>query len=194
MKNIKILSLVLLVNWCTNVFAQDKFVSDTLARRFASSLRFSGSKRSEVQLKSELLSIRMQINIMCHPRLNTFKDGDIKFDSIDNINLIKEELWIDLKYSYSWNLEGEFPPRPKASFVKKLLKRKDDLTDEEWKLLKYVEFYNPPLCSDLIDKFRYSQVVQVNKLDRYKVFYEINYNEKGQLQIASKHVERLINN
>nr|WP_319401654.1 hypothetical protein [uncultured Carboxylicivirga sp.] len=194
MKKYQILLIAILIITTNRIVAQDSTSVDTLGHTIISPIKFFTNEENDMKLIQKLRIYEGSISLMCNPKINMIEYKDFKTDSTDNITLISKETYIFLKYSYNWDLKGELPKVPKPAVIKTLFKRKDKITEEEWKILKYMEYYylkNPKLKPLIVDKFVQTQEVEVNGLERFKVEYELRHNNEGDFVLTSKNVEKL---
>lgn len=145
------------------------------------------TKKYDQRVKSKLKLNKRITDIICHPLINNLEFDGFKLDSVE---LLKSEVSIFLKNSFNWNVEAELPFIPRSSVIKALLKRIDHLTEDEWKILKYMEFYSQIADEKYIEKFICNQLISVNRQDRYLVAYVLQYNADGQLKVVDQSIEK----
>lgn len=181
-------------SFCINLtFGQDFEKTDS-SNQYPEKINFATNKKNDEMLKSKLLLNKRLVELICHPRINSLKCGDFVCDSTDNIAINKSEVVLCLKNSFCWNVEGELPKIPKASVIKSLLKKKEKITDEEWKILNYIGFYTASYEVKYVDKYDCYQELEVNQKDKYEIHYEIVYDCDDKLKVVSKNIEKIKSN
>ena len=180
--------------FCGNFsFGQD-FEKIEISNQYPEKKIFATNKKNDKILKSKLLLNKRFVEFICHPRINSLKCGDFVCDSTDIITINKSEVVLCLKNSFCWNVEGELPKIPKASVIKSLLKNIEKITDQEWKILRYIEFYTESYEEKYVDKYECYQEIEVNHRDKYKVHYEIVYDCNDKLKVVSNNIKKLKSN
>ncbi len=193
MNIIKILVCICFSFFINLTFGQN-FEKRESSNQYPEKLIFATNKKNDEILKSKLLFNKRLVEFICHPRINSLKCGDFVYDSTDNIAINKSEVVLCLKNSFCWNVEGELPKVPKASVIKILLKKKEKITDEEWKILKYMGFYSENYEAKYVDKYECYQELEVNYRDKYKVYYDIVYDCNEKLKVVGNNIEKLESN
>ncbi len=190
MKNVQVFILLHLIFYCSTIFAQDPVIIEP-TDRIPEIRTLTTIKRVDHKLNIILHMYKCLIEMRCHPKMNTIGYEDFAIDSTDNISVTKSEVIIYIKNSFCWNIDSGLPKIPKASVIKSLLKRKEKITTEEWKILKYMEFYGQGSDKKYVDKFEYYQEIEVNHKDKYNVQYELKYDCNEELKIVSKNIKKI---
>ncbi len=190
----KILLIIFLVylTICSNLLiAQNTETIDSLSLSIVTPIKFKTNKKDDAKLDAHLQFMNTLISIMCNPKVNPIEYKDLKSDSTDLIELTKNQTFISIKNSYTWNIDEEVPQIPKTSVIKSLLKNKDKISNDEWKVLRFMEFYTDMFNYRLIESFVNTQEIIVNNQNEYKISYLLKFNEHGKLLIENKNVEEL---
>lgn len=191
MKNVKLIILLYLL-FCniSLIFAQNSVFIEP-KNRSQLKIALIRNRKVEQNINSTLRLYKRFINLICNPEINTIKYGEFVSDSTDNIILSKSEIIICLRNSFCWNIDSGLPKIPRKIARKALLKRQEKLTDEEWKILYYEQFYSVGYEAELIDKYECIQEIQINYKDKYIIHYEFKYDCNNKLSIVNKNTEKI---
>ncbi|WP_282036540.1 hypothetical protein [Saccharicrinis aurantiacus] len=179
-----ILSFVL----CPSIYGQNTEVPNSGQREIVTPIKFKTSKERDLNLKKRLFLLNKAIEYLTIPEIHT-----LELEGLENVNTkelvcVKNQTRIYLIDSYDWDLNEQLPIIPKCSVIKALLKNKDNVTDEEWKLLKYMEFYS----GNYTDNIKYiinSQEFEVDKNLTKVIEYKFEYNAQGELFLSNTSIE-----
>ncbi len=190
MKIEKLILLTFLLYCSTSIYAQDSVFLEP-KNRDQLKIALTRNKKVEQNINSTIRLNKRFINLICNPEINKIEYGEFVSDSTDNIILNKSEVIICLRNSYCWNIDSGLPQIPRKIARKALLKRQEKLTDEDWKILYYEQFYSVGYKVELIDKYECIQEIQINYKDRYIIHFEFKYDCNNKLSIVNKNTEKI---
>ncbi len=139
-------------------------------------------KRKDYQNITSLLNLTSQlIEVHSHPKIQFEKQCNKL-----NECLMKDSIIITLISGVSWNIKQKPPHVPNKIILKYLFNRKK-LTNEEWYLFNYLEYYyNSHLRKQFTEKYtRYVYYYKNNELTN-RIIYEYRYDNDGDLKLTNK--------
>ncbi len=151
------------------------------------------SKSNDQRVKRFLIFNKQAISILCHPLIASEIQDSLKLfygGELDSVR-IKNDYQTDstlvcIKESYCWNVNNELPQIKNYKLLKKLIKNKSKLTDDEEKLLNYWIFYSNPR-KEKVEKFIHYQSI-VNNEKYLQVKYEITFDVESNYKVDIKEI------
>ncbi|TLX74584.1 hypothetical protein E9993_11720 [Labilibacter sediminis] len=188
MKNL--IFIILFVAFGGQLMGQSKEGNELICRTIVPPIKLSISKKEYTRLKQWLRINGMCIDMLCNPIVQSCDYCNFKCDSTSQVELLERYTTIAVECSYSWNIDEYLPVVPKTKVIKALLKSKAKKTDEEWKILKYMEFYSGDYCEQ-VSSFVHNQKVKINGKRIFLVKYIFEFNEECKLTLVDKSIKKL---
>ncbi|WP_430814641.1 hypothetical protein [Carboxylicivirga sp. RSCT41] len=160
--------------------------------------RYNLKNKSNDQRVRQFLTMNKQlIAFRCHPFVAPEIQDSLKqfYGIIDSIRITNDyktdSTIVCIKKSYCWEIDNDLPQISNYKMLKKLIKNKSKLTNDEKKLLEYWAFYSKPQNARIEKFIHYQSFTDTEK--HMQVEYEITFDADLKYKVNIKKIKTTAN-